>query len=137
MTQKERLVELLDNMPSVTDIEIDEEGNIIPNRILDKTEDLADYLLDNGVIVPPCKVGDTVYCIVGHETRDHWLVHEIIELQVCNIETDSNNTLWFDTFEPMGEGTNDRMLNELDIGVDLFFTRKEAEQALKEREADV
>lgn len=25
---------------------------------------LADYLLANGVIVPPCKVGDCVYCIV-------------------------------------------------------------------------
>lgn len=25
------------------------------------TEELADYLLANGVIVPPCKVGDTVY----------------------------------------------------------------------------
>ena len=26
-------------------------------------EALADYLLTNGVIVPPCNVGDTVYCI--------------------------------------------------------------------------
>lgn len=25
------------------------------------TTQLADYLLENGVIVPPCKVGDTVY----------------------------------------------------------------------------
>lgn len=24
-------------------------------------ERIADHLLDNGVIVPPCKVGDTVY----------------------------------------------------------------------------
>lgn len=36
--------------------------------IADKTypeyvEALADKLLDNGVILPPCKVGDTVYCI--------------------------------------------------------------------------
>ena len=26
-----------------------------------KAEELADYLLENGVIVPPCKVGDMVY----------------------------------------------------------------------------
>lgn len=26
---------------------------------------LADYLLKNGVIVPPCKVGDTVYILQG------------------------------------------------------------------------
>lgn len=27
------------------------------------SEITADYLLANGVIVPPCKVGDTIYCI--------------------------------------------------------------------------
>ena len=27
------------------------------------TDNLADYLLENGVIVPPCNVGDTVYVI--------------------------------------------------------------------------
>lgn len=27
----------------------------------------ADYLLANGVIVPPCKVGDTVYCIYSEK----------------------------------------------------------------------
>ena len=26
-------------------------------------EQVADYLLENGVIVPPCKVGDKVYCV--------------------------------------------------------------------------
>jgi hypothetical protein len=30
--------------------------------------DIADYLLENGVIVPPCKVGDTVYRIVKMST---------------------------------------------------------------------
>ena len=29
----------------------------------DPIEKLADHLIANGVIVPPCKVGDTVYCI--------------------------------------------------------------------------
>ena len=31
----------------------------------DKTAILTDYLLANGVIVPPCKVGDTVYQFVN------------------------------------------------------------------------
>lgn len=26
---------------------------------------LADYLIENGVVIPPCKVGDTVYYIAG------------------------------------------------------------------------
>ena len=29
--------------------------------IIEIAEPLADYLLANGVIVPPCKIGDTVY----------------------------------------------------------------------------
>lgn len=50
MTQKERLVELIKD-----EIDCDKAG-IIP-------EWLADYLLAEGVIVPPCKVGDTVYVL--------------------------------------------------------------------------
>lgn len=45
---KEKLIKLLQNAPS------DFEGN-------KNVSTLADYLLANGVIVPPCKVGDTVY----------------------------------------------------------------------------
>lgn len=29
--------------------------------------DIAYYLRENGVILPPCKVGDTVYCIYGEK----------------------------------------------------------------------
>lgn len=32
-------------------------------------EIIADYLLENGVIVPPCKVGDTVYQIDHGEIK--------------------------------------------------------------------
>lgn len=45
MTERERLIELLDN--SLTKYNL--------------AENIADELLANGVIVPPCKVGDTVY----------------------------------------------------------------------------
>lgn len=36
---------------------------IHPKEGVNLAEVVADYLLDNGVIVPPCKVGDTVYVI--------------------------------------------------------------------------
>ena len=48
MTDRDRLAELLINSPSLDTWENDFEG-------------AADYLLENGVIVPPCKVGDTVW----------------------------------------------------------------------------
>lgn len=47
MTERDRLIELLNTYMSGCD------G--------DYAEELADYLIANGVIVPPCKVGDTAY----------------------------------------------------------------------------
>ena len=68
---------------------------------------LADYLLEHGVIVLPCKAGDTLYCesaIKGHITY----------LKAPDLE-------WI--FE-----------NREIFGKDIFITREEAERALKERE---
>ena len=45
---RDRLIELLDNY-----VYDDWRSN----------QDIADYLLENGVIGPPCKVGDTVFVI--------------------------------------------------------------------------
>ena len=69
---------------------------------------LAEYLLEHGVIVPPCKVGDTVYSI---EMRivDKWLKYKVCEIPF-------SLTLWENGWE------------------DIFLTREEAERALKERE---
>ena len=47
MSEKERLIELLDQNCGYVEEQ--------------KAEMLADYLLENGVIVSPVKVGDTVY----------------------------------------------------------------------------
>lgn len=70
---------------------------------------LADYLLEHGVIVLPCKAGDTLYCesaIKGHITY----------LKAPDLE-------WI--FE-----------NREIFGKEIFLTREEAEKALKERESN-
>ena len=67
----------------------------------------ADYLLEHGVIVLPCKVGDTLCCesaIKGHITY----------LEAPNLEWIVENRKLF--------------------GKEIFLTREEAEKALKERE---
>ena len=69
---------------------------------------LADYLLEHGVIIPPCKVGDTVYSI---EMR---IVDKRVKYKVCEIPF--SLTLWENGWK------------------DIFLTREEAERALKERE---
>lgn len=52
---RDKLIEL------ITDLTNNEEPMIEGLELW--ADSIADYLLENGVIVPPCKVGDTVYVI--------------------------------------------------------------------------
>lgn len=75
----------------------------------------ADHLLANGVIVPPCKVGDTIYALQkersGHFEGNKYVVDDEGEWEVCEKEFN---------------------LSLLDaVGEWIFLTREEAEQALK------
>ena len=47
MTQKERLIEMIKRSSQY----VNENGSLV--------ERIADHLLANGVIIPPCKVGDS------------------------------------------------------------------------------
>ena len=75
----------------------------------DKSEPLVDYLLKNGVIVPPCKIGDKVYQTDG--------VY-IYESTINKVIYDAPNIAF----------------DETAIGKSLFLTKEEAEKALKESE---
>lgn len=82
------------------------------------TDYLADYLIANGVIVPPCKVGDTVYYVtgIGHNLVKPAKVKEII------IDENGIKDLYV-------QGNGHNFENSFDI---FFLTREEAEQDLKE-----
>ena len=78
--------------------------------------DLADYLLENGVIVPPCKVGDTVYEIeydVGS--------YELWEARPIESKVTAICLLTEYDYYPLDK-----------VGEDVFLTRKEAERAVEE-----
>lgn len=109
MTQKERLVELL------TGKSIDQEEDV---------DYVADYLLKNGVIVPPCKVGDTVYDIGGFP--------KIMKAEVETMTTDGQemSSVVVEPQKPFHRW----FVNWKDLGKYVFLTREAAEQALKERE---
>ena len=81
------------------------------NRCL---EEQADYLLANGVIVPPCKVGEVVYDIHYGKVFGS----KVIMLHMLD-----------DCFTFMASGG--RYYKDDDIGKTVFLTREEAEQALK------
>jgi hypothetical protein len=87
----------------------------------------ADYLLANGVIVPPCKVGDTVYQIMDIES-----VHrQILELKVLRIEIEEPTIrFWCQTVKKYRYNFGE--LDIEDFGKTVFLTKEEAEEKLKE-----
>jgi hypothetical protein len=137
MTQKERLVELIKQK-----IDCDREG-IVP-------EWLANHLIANGVVVPLCKVGQTVYVITNKhpcyackwcsdfchrdchiENKTELVVRKAKVDAVCFL--DGVNEIHVEI-----EGTKNlhRYSSTFyfhDFGKTVFLTREEAEKALAER----
>ena len=109
MTERERLIDLLKNVPRNTRAFYDQ---------------FADYFLASGVIVPPHKVGTTLYFLSG-------------DLEECEIIESSS---WSYIIDSLGLITIEETLHELSykdnyeyvFGATVFPTREEAEKALKE-----
>ena len=90
------------------------------------TEYLADLLLEHGVIVLPCKVGDRLYEVTGRKTVSVYKVKAIrVELFSLFIEWDIVEGFVWQSLSG---------INADEIGKTVFLTREEAERALKERE---
>ena len=111
MTERERLIELL----MQGDIAASKQGVFNCCMCKREAETIADYLLENGVIVPPCKVGDMVYIFergsyiipICGQGKPHWE----IKIEKCSFK------YW--------------LLDNHKFGVNMFFTREEAEKALE------
>ena len=82
----------------------------------------ADYLLANGVIVQPCKVGDKVY---WHNKKSNKICCSVVEdIQIFfSKDTEDGNPIIFIYNYPDDMGIRQ-------LGDDVFFTKEEAEQAL-------
>ena len=94
-------------------------------------EHIANYLIENGVVVPPCKVGETVYYI--HETywdknyKDYIDTKELKEDVVQIVECPELKTnLMLEVKEFDWDLFNNWLNGEI------FLTKAEAEQKLKE-----
>ena len=109
MTDREKLIELIDKA-------VDEDEFMYPADV--QTTFIADYLLANGVIVPPCKVGDKVY-LVGVFTG------QIIETKVIGIAyNESGIYLLLENFTVTSVAEQ--------LGKTVFLTKEGAEEKLKE-----
>lgn len=109
MTCRERLIELLQ-----------EWGNEENDSV--RAESIADYLLENGVIVPPVKVGQTVYGI----SRGAIIPIGIDRLQYSNrgIDILGRNEQYY------GYGTI-TLHPDNEFGIEWYTSKEQAIQALK------
>lgn len=89
-------------------------------------ERTADLLLEHGVVLLPCKVGDRLYEVTGRKTVSVYKVRAIrVELFSLFIEWDIVEGFVWQSLSG---------INAVEIGKTVFLTREEAERALKERE---
>ncbi len=119
MTDRERLVELMKKGYETVPI-----GGFV-------YEGIADYLLANGVIIPPCKVGDELYCVysppypANPADKGKWFMGEF---EVARFHYGVKGL----SIEMYGYGT----VKESEFGKTVFLTREVAEKALAERSAN-
>ena len=82
----------------------------------------VDYLLANGVILPPVKVGQTVYVPSGDEEND-WIDEYKVKYFYCSSK--GINRYYIEC------GTMGNNFRPKDIGKTVFLTEQEAREALK------
>ena len=116
MNERERLIELL------TQAENEELSLLEFEKKI-----LADYLLENNVVVLPCKVGDKVYYICKSFTLS-LLPNTIYEAVVVRIIHTSLGTSIVVQIHN-GDGCTENPFGQLSKNI--FLTKEEAEKALK------
>lgn len=115
---RDRLIKLIRNAPKTDTVY----GDIKLDNPVQTLQTIADHLLAEGVIVPPVKVGQTVYtinrkhpkewkvCFIGYNSQGEFKMHIATEKFTEMLE------MW-----------------DYNIGKTVFLTREQAETALQER----
>ena len=125
MTERERLIEIL-KLGSCPSPYLCDENCKYANLERCYEERTADLLLEHGVVLLPCKVGDRLYEVTGRKTVSVYKVKAIrVELFSLFIEWDIVEGFVWQSLSG---------INADEIGKTVFLTREEAERALKERE---
>ena len=121
---RDRLIELLKQADENTSSKgITDYNDAIPDN--------ADYLLANGVIVLPCKVGEKIYVVIYDDVIEEWYIAEerVAEVGTRGVFTNANaepkegDFLYF-PYESCGKQIDNEYV---------CYTREEAERALEER----
>lgn len=96
----------------------------------DTFSDIADYLLDNGVIVPPVKVGQTVWYIGGAITL------QVHPAKITDIHYNGKTFVYRFVYRVEAHGylCFESAFGSDDDNEEIYTTREAAEAALKARE---
>ena len=90
----------------------------------DTPEKIAERLIDDGIIVSPCKAGNTVW-MVRNLQIERW--------KVVSVEKTASNMKLGIKFIARGVRSAPVLINASHIGEIIYLTREEAEAALAER----
>ena len=135
MTERERLIELLKSDSCESPMLCDPNCKYA-NLERCYEERTADYLLENGVIVPPVSLGDKIYEIISPKDREPYF----ITATVCavHIADGSRNSCQRKRESYIvAECPGTKYVHKYPIskfGKTVFLTQEEAKQALKESE---
>lgn len=119
MTDRDRLIELCnEKIKTMTFVNSDHWYDF-----QEKISQMVNYLLANGVIVPPCKVGDIVYTIFEGDIEALKITYTKTEESMESIRKyyDAENKFLKMPFA------------DCHIGKSIFLTKEKAEKALVER----
>lgn len=86
---------------------------------------LADYLIENGAIIPPCNVGDDIWIVKCYEGKPLGIVKD--KVQMIGITSRG--------FHIKARNHHDHNKMYM-LGKTVFLTREDAEKALREREGE-
>lgn len=117
MTDRDRLIKILQNRTK---------DPCSLQGLYEWADDIADYLIANGVIVPPCNVGDHVFVIYG-------LGVQHTSVSSMKIETEDAHLAFILKCMVLQGGAR---FEEFLFGKTAFLTREEAKKALKDRSGE-
>ena len=86
----------------------------------------ARWLIENGVVLPPCKVGQTVYIIDEPDFEEDY----VLDVEVSEIGQDMKG-MWIGLKLPLGMRLS-KYVYPNNLGKSVFLTKEEAEEKLKE-----
>ena len=122
---RNRLIELLESRVDFRSIKISVADHFSKVGI----EAIADHLLENGIIAPPCELNDLVYVVPCRENG----LKEVEEMRCLgfHIAMDGKNSNLFDWKNKLYQPYFSR------FGVDIFLTKKEAEAEFERRKNEL